>query len=311
MRKIIVGSRDSRLALSQSNWVIEELKQVAAEHSFEIKLIKTKGDKILDTDLTKLGDKGVFVKEIEDALLCGEIDLAVHSMKDVPTVLPAGLEIGAVTGKEDPRDALVSLQAAAFADLPDGALIGTSSLRRIAQLSRSYPRLTFRPVRGNLETRLRKLTEGEFDALVLAYAGLKRLGWLDLVTEIIPPEICLPAVGQGRLAVEIRDDDKAMKELLRHLDRPEERTAVSAERAFLRRLEGGCQIPAGALCEISDGKLRLQGLVASLDGSTILRDEATGPLDMALDIGEKLAEKLLSYGAAAILKKARLDCNAR
>ncbi len=250
MEKIVVGTRGSRLALLQAEHIISRLQNIAPATRFYLKEVKTMGDKILHVALSKIGDKGLFVKEIENALLRNEIDIAVHSMKDLPTVLPEGLKIGAIERREDPRDVIISNGRMKLAALPPGANVGTGSLRRVAQLTRFRPDLNFKPVRGNLDTRLRKLKDKEFSALVLAYAGIKRLGLQEEIAEIIPVNICLPAVGQGALGVEMRAGDKAVEELLLHIDDPSTHAAVTAERTFLRRLEGGCQVPSGALGEI-------------------------------------------------------------
>lgn len=308
MDKVVVGSRDSQLALLQTRHIISRLKEVAPDKEYVIKEIKTQGDKILDVALAKIGDKGLFVKEIESALLEGEIDLAVHSMKDVPTAVPEGLKIGCITEREDPRDVVIgSGEHKKIDDLPSGAIVGTSSLRRIAQLSRHRPDLKMESVRGNLNTRLRKLKEENYAVLILAYAGVLRMGWLDQVTQIIPSDICLPAVGQGALGIEIRNGDERIEGLVSKLNDPVTNAAVTAERGFLRRLEGGCQVPIGALGEVEGGKLHLTGVIASLDGKEVLRDKEVGPIENAQEIGNKLAENLLERGAAAILDKVRRE----
>lgn len=309
MEKLVVGSRGSRLALLQAEHIISRLQEFAPATRFYLKEIKTMGDKILDVALSKIGDKGLFVKEIENALLQQEIDIAVHSMKDLPTLIPAGLKVGAIEKREDPRDVIISNGSVKLSDLPPGADVGTGSLRRVAQLSHFRPDLNFKPVRGNLDTRLRKLKEQEFSALVLAYAGIKRLDLQEEIAEIIPVNICLPAVGQGALGIEMRDGDKAVTELLKGIDDAATHAAVMAERAFLRRLEGGCQVPIGALGEITNGKLRLQGLIASLDGTELLRDTVSGQPERAADLGVMLAERLLSRGGDAILEKVRREFN--
>jgi len=309
MKQIVVGSRDSRLALAQTRQVIAQLEKIAPRYSYLVKTIKTKGDIILDTALAKIGDKGLFVKEIENALLRGEIDMAVHSMKDVPTALPPGLKIGAVVLRDDPRDAVVG--DFSLASLPAGSVIGTGSLRRVALLCRAYPRLSFKPVRGNLDTRLRKLEERTCSALILAYAGLRRLGLQELVSEILSPQLCLPAAGQGALAVECRAGDETVEELLALLDHQATRAAVSAERSFVRRLEGGCQVPLGTLGEVKGKTLHLQGVIASLDGSQVVRGEERGNPAEAEILGIRLAERLLAQGGAAILEKVRHDFDAR
>ncbi len=305
MEKIIVGSRESELALLQTSYVISQLQQLDSTKEYTIKKIKTKGDKFLQVSLSKLGDKGLFVKEIETALLEGEIDLAVHSMKDMPTELPAGLKIAAILEREDPRDVLLGNGYNRLVDLPIGALVGTSSLRRAAQLLKFRSDLKIYPVRGNLNTRLRKLKEENLAALVLAYAGVKRLGWLEKVTEVIPLDICLPAVGQGALGVEISESAENIAVLVSKLNHLATNTAVTAERAFLQNLEGGCQVPIGSLGEVTAKRLILRGVVATLDGAIVLRDKIEGSVAEPQELGQKLAGKLLAQGAADILEKAR------
>lgn len=304
MKKLVVGSRGSALALWQSNWVAFELARLFGVE-VEIKRIKTTGDKILDSPLAKIGGKGLFVKEIEKALEEGQIDLAVHSMKDVPTELPTGLMIGAVIKREDPRDALVSRGKVSLMDLPKGAKVGTSSLRRKAQLWQRRPDFDLVDVRGNLDTRIRKMKEGEFDAMVLAQAGLKRMGFEEEVTEVLELQIMLPAVGQGALAIEVREDNKAVREMVGVLNHPPTQQSILAERALMRRLEGGCQVPVGALGMVVDEQISLKAMVASLDGRKMIRDEVAGPLEQAEGLGVELAEKLLSQGADAILTEVR------
>ncbi len=311
MSKVVVGSRGSKLALAQTRIVISRLQELAPDMDFSLKTIQTQGDNILDVALSKIGDKGLFVKEIEKALLDKSIDLAVHSMKDVPTSIPEGLSMGALLEREDPRDALVSSIPCTLSGLPEGARVGTGSLRRIAQLSAAYPHLRFEPVRGNLDTRIRKMESGEFSALILAYAGLKRMGWLDKVVQVLSTEICLPAVGQGALGVEVRSDDERMKRLVFALDDRSTHLAVTAERAFLRHVEGGCQVPVGALGTLYEGELHLEGMIASLDGKTLLRDTEKGSFGEAQAVGIRMAQKLLSRGAGAILDEVRRICDER
>jgi len=267
----------------------------------EIRRIRTTGDVILDVPLAKVGGKGLFTKEIEEALLAGAADMAVHSMKDVPTDLPPGLEIAAITRREDPRDAFLSRRAARLADLPPGARVGTSSLRRQTQLLAIRPDLVVVPLRGNLDTRIRKLDEGLLDAIVLASAGLRRLGWADRITELVPTSVFLPAIGQGALGIEIRSDDAGTREAVAFLDDPATSAAVRAERAFLRRLEGGCQVPIGALGRVEGGRILLEGMVGRPDGSRIVRGSAEGPMEDPEGVGRRLAEDLLGRGADAIL----------
>lgn len=305
MRKLTVGTRGSALALRQTNSVVEALKSLHPDLEIAIRVIKTKGDKILDVPLAKIGDKGLFVKEIELALLGEEIDFAVHSMKDLPAEVPDGLCIAAVPERVDPSDVLIT-NGPGLHDLPDGARIGTSSIRRRAQLRNFRPDLRISDLRGNLDTRLRKLDSGEFDGIVLAYAGLHRMGWADRITEKIPPELCLPAVGQGALAVEARDGDKSVADLLKALDHVESHAAVLAERSLLRALGGGCQVPVGALGSMKDGDLTLAGVVASPDGTRLVRGEVTGSPESPEDLGRELARALLAAGAEDVLRELRV-----
>lgn len=300
---LVVGTRGSPLALWQAEWVQQKLREIAPQLSVELQRIKTSGDKILDVPLAKIGGKGLFVKEIEEALLRGEIDLAVHSMKDVPTALPDGLGILCIPPRENPQDVLVSRQGQTLEQLPTGARIGTSSLRRQAQLLRRRPDFHISMLRGNLDTRLRKVREGEFDAIVLAAAGLRRMGWVNQVTEYLAPEVSLPAIGQGALAIEGRTSDSFVRDLLQPLDDPPTRTAVTAERALLDRLEGGCQVPIGAHATITGDRLALDALIASVDGRRVVRDRIEGPVSDARDLGLHLAERLLSQGGDEILKE--------
>lgn len=304
-REVIIGTRESRLALWQANWVKARLQEGAPEYSYRIVGIKTLGDKILDTALSKIGDKGLFTKELELALQRGKIDLAVHSMKDLPTVLPAGLVIGAVCCRENPGDALVARKHKKLDQLPEKALIGTSSLRRSAQLLHNRSDLRLRPLRGNVETRLRKMEDERLDAVVLSVAALQRLGLSERITQLLPPEICLPAVGQGAIGVEIRAGDETIQNLVLKIEDCDSRTALTAERAFLGRLEGGCQIPVGALGMVAQGRLRLEGVVASPDGRQLLRASLSGPAEEAAAIGTGLAEKLVQMGAGELLRQMR------
>ncbi len=299
--KLNIGTRGSRLALWQAEWVRAQLEQ---DPNVKVTLhkIKTSGDKILDVPLAKIGGKGLFVKEIEEALLRGAIDLAVHSMKDVPTVLPDSLEIFAMTEREDPRDAISTrFPITGIDDLPTGATIGTSSLRRQAQLLHRRPDFKILPLRGNLDTRLRKLQDGEFDAVIVAAAGVKRLGFESQVTAYLPVDQSLPAMGQGVLGIECRRDDMVVREHIARLNYPPSAFAVRAERAFVNRLEGGCQVPIGAYAVVTNSSLRLDGLVASLDGKQIIRNDIAGSVEDAIALGITLAEQLLSKGADKIL----------
>lgn len=303
-KKIIIGTRGSELALAQAKWIAERLRK-EQDNEIELKIIKTKGDKILDVALSKIGDKGLFVKEIENALLDKEIDLAVHSMKDLPTFLAQGLKIGATTEREDVCDALISKKGEKFSALPQGAIIGTSSLRRKAQILAARPDLKIVDLRGNLNTRLRRLEEMEMDAIILAVAGVKRLGWLDKITEILPISLSLPAVGQGALGIEIRENDTYLEKVVACLNDSSVAAAVQAERAFLRRLEGGCQIPIGCLGQVEGNKLLLTGVVAAVNGEKVLREELIGSQEEAEQLGIALAEKMLALGAKEILDQVR------
>jgi hydroxymethylbilane synthase len=305
MREIVIGTRDSALALWQTRWVEEELKKHWPDYRFRIVDVKTKGDKMLDVALSKIGDKGLFTKELEVWMLDGEIDLAVHSMKDVPTKLPQGLVIGAICRREDPGDVVVSHKGYRLKDLPPGAKVGTSSLRRRAQLLNYRQDLYLKDLRGNLNTRFRKMEEENFDAIILAAAGVKRMGWTEIITEYIPFDLCLPAVGQGSIGIECRADDEEVLNIIRVLNDPEAFDAITGERAFLRKLEGGCQIPIGSLGIIKGEELELHGLVASLDGRTALRASHTGKRREAEKVGLELAEKLIKMGAEKILAEIR------
>lgn len=298
---LVVGTRASKLAVHQSEWVQTQLQRLAPHVTTTLKRIHTSGDKILDVPLAKVGGKGLFVKEIEEALLAGEIDLAVHSMKDVPTELPEGLELLCIPLREDPRDALISRDGLTFKNLPRGARLGTSSLRRQAQLLQARPDLSVSMLRGNLDTRLRKLRDGQFDAIVLAAAGLRRLGWEREITEYLSPEFCLPAIGQGALGIEGRSDDTFARSLLSGLEHGPTRTMVLAERALLRRLQGGCQVPIAAHAVMSETDVDLEGLVASVDGKAIIRGSVHGSQADAELLGVQLADTLLSRGADKIL----------
>jgi len=299
---IRIATRRSPLAKWQANHVAGLLR--AQEPGLEVRLheLVTKGDKILEVPLAAVGGKGLFVKEIEDAVLAREAEIAVHSMKDLPALLAPGLVVAAVPEREDPRDALCSRKARSLADLPKGARVGTSSLRRGAQLKALRPDLRIEMVRGNVETRLRK-GETELDAVVLAYAGLLRLGLAGRASYVFDPAEMLPAVAQGALALEARADDAATLGRLARLEHLESRVRVEAERGFLKRLEGGCQVPLAGHAVVEGGRVLLRGLVASLDGTRVVKGERSGPAADAARIGEALAEELLSKGAAAILKE--------
>jgi hydroxymethylbilane synthase len=292
---LVIASRGSQLALWQARWVQAQL--TAAGHECRIEIIKTTGDKITDVPLAKVGTKGLFTKEIEEALLDGRADLAVHSLKDLPTELPAGLVLAAVPEREDPRDAVIGKP---LAELPQGARVGTSSLRRSAQLKKLRPDLVIESVRGNLDTRLRKLDEGQYDAILLAAAGLKRLGWGDRIAEILPADVMCSAVGQGALAIETRASGAGF-DACSALDHAASHAAVMAERGVLGSLGGGCQVPIGAYATVDGGTIRLLGVVASPDGSEIIRAESSGPAGEAESLGQRLGATLLERGARAIL----------
>ena len=300
---IVIGSRGSQLALWQANWVKSELERLHSNADIDIRIIATSGDIIQDVPLAKIGGKGLFVKEIEEALLANEIDLAVHSMKDVPMELPTELGISVITKRENPLDALISKNGEKLADLPQGATIGTSSLRRSSQLLKYRDDFKIHPLRGNVDTRLRKVEEGKYDAILLASAGLNRLGWANRITEEISHDILLPAMGQGALGIETRLDDTKIYDFISTLNHEQTHYAVSAERSLVGRLDGGCQVPIGAYARIEKGLITLKGLVASLDGEIIYKLENVGPVDDAINIGQELGAQLLKMGANEILEK--------
>lgn len=303
MHRIRIGTRESALALSQTNWVKSKLERLFPECRFETIHIKTQGDRVSDVPLEHIGGEGVFVKQIELSLLNGEIDLAVHSMKDVPTVLPDGLAIGAIPKRVDPSDALISKHNLDFQHLPAQAKIGTGSLRRRSQLLYARRDLVIRSIRGNVDTRLRKLMEQDLDAIVLAAAGMERLRRHHQITQRLPYHISLPAVGQGALCVQIRADDERMRLMVRSIDHPESSVAVKAERSFLRKLGGGCRVPIAALGTVISGRLELMGMMADRDGENLIRSSISGKQDEAEPIGEKLAEALFSMGAKGLLSE--------
>jgi len=306
---IRIGTRGSKLALWQAEWVKSALENRSPGVSVELVVIKTKGDKIQDVPLAKVGGKGLFVKEIEEAILDGRVDLAVHSMKDMPAEIPEGLCIGAVPVREDPRDVFISSSGRHLDALPQGARVGTSSLRRAAQLRHGRPDLDVQPLRGNLDTRMRKLDEGQFDAVVLAAAGVKRLDLAHRITQSLAPETMLPAVGQGALCIEVRENDPRIGPLARGLDHGETRRAVTGERAFLHKLEGGCQVPIAAHGVIDGERLTLSGLVAELDGSAMIKETLSGPATDAGEIGVRLAQRLLDRGAGDILERLKAEAD--
>nr|WP_028611838.1 hydroxymethylbilane synthase [Paenibacillus harenae] len=308
-RVIVIGTRQSALALTQTGQVIDELKRICREqgfdYTFEVKKMVTKGDRILDVTLSKVGGKGLFVKEIEQALLDGEIDLAVHSMKDMPYELPEGLMNGATPKRVDPRDCLVMREGSCLADLPQGARVGTSSLRRSSQLKHARPDLQLESIRGNIDSRIRKLETEGLDAIVLAAAGLTRMGWEDRISANVPVDVCLPAVGQGALGIECRENDLQLRELLRLFNDIETELAVRAERSFLGALNGGCQVPIGAYCEVGgeavagERELVMTGIVGTPDGVTLLKEMKRGTDPEQL--GRDVADALIARGADRIL----------
>lgn len=301
-KTVIVGSRASELALTQTNWVIMQLKEKFPEISFEVVKIKTIGDKILDKTLDKIGGKGLFVKEIEGALLQKEIDMAVHSMKDVPTEMTPELMIGAVTNREDVRDVLISKDALKLKDLPIGAKIGTSSLRRAAQLLSFRPDLRIEPIRGNIATRMRKIEDMGLDGVILAAAGIIRMGWEDRITEYISTEICTPAVGQGALGIQIRSEDAFIENIIKVLNNSKIAAAVGAERSFMAELKGGCHVPIGAYAICIDEEVQMETVVASPDGKEIVRRNGKAAIAAYEKLGMDLAKQSLEKGAEGILK---------
>ncbi len=298
--KVKIGTRKSKLALWQANYVKEFLEKT---WGIEVELVKitTTGDKITDVPLAKIGGKGLFVKEIEKALMDGEIDLAVHSLKDVPMVLPEGLTLGAITKREFPYDVLISNSGKKLKELPEGSKVGTSSLRRQVQIKRLRRDLKVEVLRGNVDTRMRKLKEGQYDAIVLAYAGVKRMGYESEITEVL--DYFIPAVGQGSLAMEIRENDERIKKLIEPLNHEESYIAATCERAFLRELEGGCQVPIGAFAQVVDGKVRIKGFISDLEAERFIEDTAEGGSKNPEEVGKELARKLLAKGGKEILEE--------
>ena len=301
--KFILATRKSLLALTQSKWVKSEIEQRWPEVEIELLKVVTRGDKILDVPLAKVGGKGLFVKEIEDALLRKDADLAVHSLKDCPTELPEGLEVSIFPRREDPRDAFISRDGRKLSELPHGAKVGTSSLRRLSQLRKIRPDLVIESLRGNLDTRLRKLDEGMYNAIILAAAGLNRLGLSNRITEHLDPETMLPAIGQGSLGIEFRSDDSRMREILSSIHDEKTSVCVRAERAFLLRLEGGCQVPIGAYAVLSDNEIVMEGLVADEEGNELIRRKLKGTADSPETLGTELADEILNAGGREILEK--------
>jgi hydroxymethylbilane synthase len=298
MARLKIGSRGSQLALWQANHISALLR--ARGHRVELEIIKTTGDKILDVALAQVGTKGMFTKEIEEALTEKRVDLAVHSLKDLPTELPLGFELVAITERLNPHDVFLSVHYDCLDALPKGAKVGTSSLRRQAQLKAFRPDLNIHPLRGNVDTRVRKLEQGEYDAIILAAAGLTRLGKTQLVKEYLSESFMCPAAGQGALGIEIRADDTKMRELLGFLNNSDSRAATMCERTLLNKLGGGCQVPIGAFAEVKDGKVRLTGVVARPDGSEVLREQQTGT--DPVELGERVGNTLLERGADKILE---------
>jgi hydroxymethylbilane synthase len=303
LQELRIGTRGSQLALYQANWVKEKLARAHPHLKVTLIKIKTRGDKIQNAPLAKIGGKGLFVKEIEEALMQRGIDLAVHSIKDVPTELPKGLHLSAITKREDPRDVFISKDGTLLKNLPQGAKIGTSSLRRQAQLLHFRGDFEMIPLRGNLDTRLKKLKTMNLDGIILAYAGVKRLGLEERITEIISTEISLPAIGQGALGIETRMDDEEVEERIRFLNDPPSAIAISAERAFLKKLGGGCQVPIAAFGKIVGSTLQIDGMVGTIDGKKLIRHRVEGPIEEAESLGIELAKVLLNKGAKEILKE--------
>jgi len=309
MRKIIVGSRRSKLALTQTNWVIQQLRDLGLPFEFEVKEIVTKGDRILDVTLSKVGGKGLFVKEIEEALLSNEIDMAIHSMKDMPALLPEGLTIGCIPIREDHRDVLISKEGSTLERLKKGAIVGTSSLRRSAQILAKRPDLQIKWIRGNIDTRINKLKEEDYDAIILAAAGLSRLGWSkEIVTQYLDDTLCVPAVGQGALSIECRSsDEELLQELAKFTCRSTEKT-VTAERAFLYAMEGGCQVPIAGYATIDDrDEIALTALVASPDGTVILKEQVIG--HDAEEVGKRAAQLIKERGGQQLIDDVKAESN--
>ncbi len=304
--KLKIASRRSKLAMVQTLWVKDQLERNIPNLEVSIEAMATQGDKILDVALAKIGDKGLFTKELEAQMLVGHADIAVHSLKDLPTNLPNGLKLGCITKREDPADALVVNKindCYKLENLPEGSIVGTSSLRRLAQLRNKYPHLVFKDIRGNVITRIEKLDAGEFDCIILAAAGLKRLGFESRIHQIIPSEVSLHAVGQGALGIECKSDDKKVLEIINILEDKSTSQRCLAERAFLRELEGGCQVPIGVNSKIQNEQLCLTGMVASLDGERLIKDQYIGNINDPEEVGKELAKKLKQQGAEEILSE--------
>lgn len=300
-QKIIIASRESLLAMWQAKFIQKRLGELYPQTEVSILGMTTRGDQILDQSLAKIGGKGLFIKELEQALENGRADIAVHSMKDMPMNVPEGFKLAAITEREDPRDAFVSIHYSGLDALPEGSVVGTSSLRRESQLRAQFPHLEVHPLRGNVQTRLRKLDEGQYAAIILAAAGLKRLGLSDRITALLSPEQSLPAVGQGALGIECRADRADLVALMQPLHHQETAYCVEAERALSRVLGGSCQVPLGAFAEISNGTLQLRGFVAQPDGKRIVSDALNGQPETGITMGQQLAQKLINKGAGEIL----------
>ncbi|MDR4509722.1 MAG: hydroxymethylbilane synthase [Candidatus Brocadiaceae bacterium] len=302
---VVVGSRGSKLALIQTNWVISKLKQLNPGVEFQLEKISTRGDKITDVPLSRLGGVGLFTKELEVALINEKIDIAVHSAKDLPTEIDNELTIGATPEREDPHDALISANNETLESLPKKARIGTSSLRRRAHLLAFRPDFQILDLRGNLDTRIKKLENGEMDAIIVAHAGLIRMGYTGTISQVIPFDIMLPAVAQGALGIEIRKDDSRTKDIISEFNDKETKVAVEAERSLLAKLEGGCQVPIGAHAHIQENTLHLEAIICSLEGNRVVRDKQSGPIDQAVKIGNELAQRMLENGGEEILREIR------
>ena len=305
--RFVIGTRGSDLALWQANHVKSTLEGLFPESVFEIKVIHTTGDQVLDVALSKIGDKGLFTRQIENELLNGEIDFAVHSLKDLQTAQPEGLRIGAVCKREVPNDVFISKTGGTIDDLPHGAKVATGSLRRRSQLLHYRPDLEIVEIRGNVPTRLRKFDESNLDGMILAYAGIHRLGFGERISQIVPFTVMLPAVGQGAVAVEVRSADERTRQVVEKLDDHATRVCITAERAFLRRLEGGCQVPIGAFAEFDGQQVILEGMVGSLDGTVAFREALKTNADDAEVLGTNLADSLIKMGARELLENARAE----
>jgi len=309
MNRVVIGTRGSDLALWQAEFVRKSLQNEFPEVEFETKIIRTTGDDVLDVSLSKIGDKGLFTRQIEAQLLSREIDLAVHSLKDLQTEQPAGLVIGAVCKREKPNDVVISRDGKTLNDLPRGAKVATGSLRRRSQLLAFRPDLQIADIRGNLNTRFRKFDESDLDAMILAYAGVERLGMGERISQLIPTDVLIPAVGQGSVAIEIREGDGDIAAIVSRLDDITTRKCITAERAFLRRLEGGCQVPIGGFATLENDVLTLNGVVGAVDGKTIFRGSLQGPADEPEQLGISLAEELIASGAETVLIESRAAAN--